>query len=339
MQWPTHLAEATCVALTDCIGSDLLADQLGGRDCATYQESLYRAGDLAYLTDSVAAGLVAFDDTQLVSCLVDIEELGCDVRASRLPSSCELAFSGLVEIGDSCTIHEDCAGSAFCDKLEDATCPGTCKLPQPINGPCHHNDDAQCEDGLVCFRETGECTPLGGPGAECGLETDIGCEPGLVCDGETSLCVALSSVYSIAEGEECDVNGPLCQSGLVCESSSLVTTAGVCRETVAAGASCKRSVPNQCPLDQYCDAAMPGEEGPRVDRPEDGEPCLNRSQSCADEHICICGTMACRDNQLADGTCLAKKAAGEECVASAQCYGGECGTDGTCTEALQCDAP
>jgi hypothetical protein len=247
----------------------------------------------------------------------------------------------LVAAGGECTLHEDCEGDSFCDKGEIATCPGTCKPLRPANAECFHNDDAECSDGLVCAND-GKCHPLGGPSAPCG-GTNPSCKPGLYCDDENAmprLCIAYASLYSVAEGEECDINaGPLCQPGLVCESTSSVSTAGVCRATVAEGETCKRAVPNQCPIDQYCDAEEPGMDGTCVDRPGDGEPCLVRSQPCAAEHLCICDDELCAETELADGTCLARSGPGEACVAGAQCYGGECGTDGTCTEALQCQAP
>jgi hypothetical protein len=330
MQWPGLLAEATCAALADCLGADLLTDGLSGRDCATLEENTLRAGDLAYLVSSVEAGLVAVDSSQLDTCLDDIENLGCDVRSHRLPASCELTFTGLVELGESCTIHEDCSGAAFCDKGMLATCPGTCVALQGEGASCLDSDDSQCEDGLVCpssqtDRAT-ECGPLGLLDDACGVAGMPSCAPGFLCDDTTSKCVTLESRYFVVEGEACTRPDSLCQPGLVCESVASQSE-GVCRATVESGAACKRAEPSQCPYNQYCDAEDPGEEGACVDRPTDGEPCLvERTPSCADAHTCL------------GGTCLALKGPGEACEGPSQCYGEIC-ENGTCTEALECSAP
>jgi len=317
---PRLLAGATCDALEDCIGNaELLADTLGGRDCNELNENLLLASPLRYLSASVDGALVLYRPAEVESCLEDLRGLSCDVRASRWPASCELMLLGTVALGEACAINQDCSGDAFCDLGALETCPGTCAPLQSEGMPCNQNDDDQCEDGLVCFR--GECEPLGVVADDCG-ETLPRCEPGLVCAaGE---CTSVPVIYFRKLDEACEVGVELCEPGLVCEST--MDTMGVCKKPVAKDAACKRADPNQCPLDQYCDAA-PGVAGSCRNRPVEGETCLvMRAQECADGHVCI-GT-----------TCRALLQVGVSCDVDAQCYSGVCGADGKCAGPLMCDA-
>ena len=323
-QLPSLLAVATCDALERCIDPLLLNDQLAGRNCVKLHEGRFAASDLRYLPDSVAAGLVLWDPDFIGECLGDVRLLGCDVKSSRLPFSCDDAFAGTVAIGDECTINEDCEGDAFCDKGAGATCPGTCAALQGLGMPCSQNDDAQCEDGLVCFR--GSCEPLGELDDKCGGDQP-GCRPGLECadDGSGPACVDLDAIYTESRDAPCDVTGPLCVPPFVCAST--MGTEGVCAATVGADAPCVRAVPNQCPAHQYCDADIPGAEGTCRDRPGRGEDCLDRQEACADQHACV------------DGVCLPIGGVGTFCATAAECYSGECDSDGTCAAPLQCQAP
>jgi hypothetical protein len=318
---PRLLASATCDALEECIGSDeLLADTLLGRDCYELNENLLLASPLRYLSASVAAGLVQFRPAEAEDCLADLRALSCDVRSSRWPASCELMLLGTVALGGECTINQDCSGDAFCDLGELESCPGTCAALQSEGMPCNQNDDDQCEDGLVCFR--GECAALGAVADDCG-ETLPRCEPGLVCAGGE--CTNIPVLYFRKLDEVCERGVELCEPGLVCEST--MGMMGVCKNTVAKDAACKRADPNQCPIDQYCDAASPGVAGTCRSYPVDGAACLMRDQQCADGHVCVANT------------CHELVQVGESCDQDAQCYTGACGDDGQCAGPLMCDAP
>jgi hypothetical protein len=306
------------------LSATLLAEQRNG-DCYTEEEGAYRAGDLGFLPDSVQAGLVAVDVSQLEDCIDDIESFSCDVFERRVPATCKLAFTGLVAVNGACTINEDCAGDAFCEKLGSDPCPGTCSELKPETASC--TEDAQCEDGLTCSARTGTCEVMGTQGDECGGSTDVPCKPGFLCDvGE---CVALASHYFLAADTDCD---PLsederCMPGLVCESVSEQSDTGTCRPAVEAGATCKQSNPPQCPLSHYCDAVGAGETGTCVERPSDGEACLDgRTPACTVGHVCL------------DGTCVALKHPGDACEVDDECYGDFC-ADGTCAFGLQCELP
>jgi hypothetical protein len=321
------LAEATCDALERCMGASLLADQLGGRDCVILHEGRFANGDLGYLVDSIEAGLVVYHADRVEQCIDDVGALRCDVKSVRLPASCEDALEGTVPLDGECTINADCAEEAFCDKGATASCPGTCTALQAASMPCHQNDDAQCEEGLVCFM--GACDALGSESVACGSGLP-GCMPGLECydSGTGAECTASSAIHTELDGDDCDVvDGPLCQAPLVCESVS--GTAGKCAETVSPGETCKRSVPNQCPVWQYCDAENAGEEGTCLDLPGNGDACLVRGSRklCADEHVCV------------SDVCRPVNDNGGACATDAQCYGGDCGADGKCAAPLMCDAP
>jgi hypothetical protein len=183
---------------------------------------------------------------------------------------------------------------------------------------------------------TDRCTALGELGAPCGASR-AACAPGLVCfEGDSGAeCVAVAALYFRAQDESCfpgnalcepgvsvcgDVE--LCEPGLVCESAS---SGGVCRPpTTQRDGACKRAVPNQCPLEQVCDASTPGQTGSCVDRPIADEPCIDRSPRCGPGHICVSDLCV----ELVDN--------GLDCRFHAQCLSGLCGDDGLCTSPALC---
>ncbi|MFI5309482.1 MAG: hypothetical protein ACHQ53_19150, partial [Polyangiales bacterium] len=192
--------------------------------------------------------------------------------------------------------------------------------------PCNSADDAQCADGLICFR--GTCKPLGIAGQDCS-DTLPKCKPGLVCQiqGSTQQCATIATVYAKKQDEACDPVSALCVPGLVCESVDATT--GKCAPPVSANASCKRGQPDPCPASQYCDATMPGVDGTCQDRPGDGAACLaaNRAPRCAPDAICI------------GSTCKKLVQIGDACTDPSECYSASCGSGGTCEAPLMCPAP
>jgi hypothetical protein len=330
-----RLSSATCEALADCVGDEmLLAELIGGRDCEEITSGDLRNGELSAVPSAIEAGRIVYEASELEACAEDIAALGCDVRSQRWPASCELTLLGTVEAGGDCAIDQECAGDAFCAQ-EDA-CPGACTALLAEGAACTNGDDDQCEDGLVCVAATDRCTALGALGSPCG-GSRAACAPGLVCfdGGSGPECVTVAALYFRAEDESCfpgdatcdagvsvcgDVE--LCEPGLVCESAA---SGGVCQPaTTQRGGDCKRAVPNQCPLAQVCDASTPGETGTCVDRPSEGEPCIDRSPRCAPGHICV------------DDTCLALLDNGESCGVHEECLSGTCGDDALCMGPAVC---
>ena len=232
-------------------------------------------------------------------------------------------------VGGMC--GRECVGDAFCDPQDQF--PGICSARLPRGSTCTANDDAQCEDGLVCF--TGSCEPLGAMSQPCGTGLPAG-KPGLECvlDGSDTLCLPLSTLRMRLSGEDCDVTADLCEPPLVCASRS--GNSGVCEETVSPGEPCRRAVPNQCPPFQFCDASDPGEVGSCLELPGAGDPCLTtvdgsgtevpRRQACADGYICN-----------ADLFCSAIGRLGDSCGTDAECYSRICGEDLLCVPPAVCE--
>ncbi len=325
--WPSLLADAVCTALEDCMGPELLADAFRGRDCRNLRTGELQNGDLEFLSDSVAADRVTFVREQVDTCLSDVVSLGCQVESARLPVSCQLALIGNVALDGECAINEDCGGEAFCDKGETPTCPAFCAPRVGAGETCTSDDDGQCEDGLICSGtnedDVGSCEALGELADPCGSGVG-GCRPGLICldDGIETTCETLDTIYFLEDGDDCELDVALCETGLVCESTG-VGAEGVCAPTVAEGEACKRADPNQCPFHQYCDADTPGTEGVCRDRPTDGMPCLTRAAACADEHRCV------------NDICVLRKHNDESCDTDEECYSEICEA-GACTAPLMC---
>lgn len=311
---PAALAHAACGALSACRGDALLTDYLRGEDCDTLYENRQEDSALRYLSDSIEAGRVVFHPARVEACTDALAALACDVQTYRLPSVCEQAFVGKVALDGDCDIDFDCAGSAYCAKATEDTCPGTCSEPQSAGLPCERS--AECEDGLVCYQPDstmpGTCAAPGADGDDCATGM-IPCGIGFVCrtEGSARVCRSLETVYVGDEGDGCAVSGLLCSDGLVCASTT--ATDGSCETKVASDAPCRRAQPSQCPRDQYCDAQNPGDLGNCVDFPAADEPCLTgRSQVCAAQHVCV------------SDTCKPMRRAAESCETDAECYSGTC---------------
>ena len=319
---PGELAKAVCAGLSACRGEALLSDYLKGQDCVAGRTQRDEDGDLHFLAASVTKGRVEFHAKALQQCTDDLAALGCEVQDHRLPSSCEAALTGLVPLDGACDLDLDCEGSAFCDKGDPATCPGTCVPLQTKALPCLANHE--CADGLVCFGKS--CVPVGVDGDDC-QSGQTPCGAGFEChtEGADKVCRALAAVYAGAKDDACLATGTLCSSELVCASTA--GSMGVCEARVASGAACKRAQPNQCPTDEYCDAAAAGASGTCVPFPADGEPCLMRSQTCASGHVCV------------NAECKVSRRLGEPCAAAQECYSGICeqaGSGKICVTALAC---
>lgn len=314
---PTELAKAACEALTACRGAELLSDFLNGQDCVTGRAYRQEDGDQHELAQSVSEGRVVFKAGAFAKCASDIAALGCDAQTYRWSDSCESALSGTVALGGDCDIDLDCKGRAYCKK--GSACPGVCTALVEQGAACTGN--SECADGLACIGGT-SCEPLGVDGDSC----EVGeppCGIGFVCHTEAGgkLCRELSSVYTGNKNAPCTATGNLCKPELVCASSS--GSMGVCEARAASGGACKRAQPNQCPMDEYCDATTAGMAGLCSEYPGDGETCLGRSQPCASGTVCVAGV------------CQSLLRLGDACSDDAECYSGTC--DSVCVvSAMTC---
>jgi len=333
------LARGTCGALEACMGPRLLRDSLDGKDCVEFRTRVYADGDLHWLEKSVSLGHVVFHASPLAACERELTALGCSVQSRRLPPSCEAALEGTVTVTDDpsqtqdCAIDHQCKGVAYCDKGMLESCPGTCAKLQANSLPC--SASAQCVDGLIC--RGGLCAEPLSEGDGCTVRGGYGeCPPGLVCQGATAdlQCRSIASVYTGKLGDSCDAYGELCELDLVCASQSSATTAGLCKQPVAENAVCRRAVPNQCPIGQYCkdanpavmNRAAPGVDGVCSDLPAAGQSCA-AATSCMPYSFC----------SSTDSQCYAVQSLASTCSSSSECYGSRC-EEGSCAPPLDCNA-
>jgi len=89
---------------------------------------------------------------------------------------CGGGTSGGGDWGDSCVVDSDCDEGLTCDEQAGECVPAPC-TPQP----CTTDDD--CGDGFTCDEDASECVPTG----VCTVDED--CDEGYVCDVEQSTCV------------------------------------------------------------------------------------------------------------------------------------------------------
>jgi hypothetical protein len=320
---PAVIARGRCKALEACMGKSLLRDAYEGNDCVSYVTQQLADRHLHWLAKSISAGRVTFRPGSLDECERDIAALGCNVTSRPLPASCETAIEGKFAVDQDCWIDQDCKDTAYCDKGAQETCPGTCAALQANGLPC--SSSSQCQSGLVC--ESGACREPMIEGESCDMRMAGGaCPPGLVCQGRTGslTCQSVQTLYVGKLDAACDVFGKLCESGLVCESQSASSTAGICKPISEKGAQCRAAEPSQCPPDQYCKSANvnskervdPGVSGVCWDRPKAGEACSS-TVDCAPGSRCLGDPL----------TCHALKSAGGACNFNGECYGGSCESD------------
>jgi hypothetical protein len=317
-QVPAVLAAATCGALTDCMGAELLSDYLNVSDCVAFITQQQEQRDLHWLADSIKAGRVRWNPAALTQCQTDLRAYGCDVKSRRLPASCKQAIEGTVTVDGACGIDFDCQGDAYCKRSASAGC-GVCTARNAAGVACNVGSD--CADRLVCpsskvcalpVAADDACNPAGGWGA---------CSPGFACLGASGseTCRSISSSYTGAEGNACDALTALCAPGLACERTT--GTMGICVKPVSANGSCKGARPSECPMGQYCDATQAGATGMCLNLPADGAACQN--SACAPGNVCL------------SGRCRAFTAVGSNCVDARQCYSNTC-LQTVCVLPLQC---
>jgi hypothetical protein len=327
---PNLIARGRCGALEACIGKTLLGPVFENNDCVDFTTRQLADRHLHYLGASISAGRVTFRASALEACRKAIVALGCDVTSRPLPAECEDAIEGEVELDHGCNIDQDCKGDAYCDKGMQETCPGTCAPLQAAGLPC--NSSTQCASGLMCLGSSCR-TPLSEGDACQNRIVNSECPPGLVCQGRDGdeTCQSIETLYSAKLGEDCDLYGKLCEVGLVCASQSAQNTQGKCAQPSAAGTTCRRAEPNQCPATQYCkttsassmERATPGSDGVCAERPAAGQSC-EFSASCKPGARCI------------GEQCRALQSAGGTCGANAECYGGLCEQEVCVITTLDC---
>jgi hypothetical protein len=320
---PALLADAYCASLERCLGA--LAELFVGSDCARELTRTIEDQGWNELTRAVEEGRVMYDGTAIPACLATIDARACEDTNDRALPECEAALGGLAELGDACTVDEECEGSLSCDR--SVGCPGECVAPRRPGEPC--SEDDMCADGLSCSEQTGLCVRPAASGEACGGDVERECQAGLFCvgdDEETAMqgqCVAIADVFSGTAGEECNLDrGELCEDDLACVVDQLIEPRFECKPKAEPGEPCSVGLPDQCPATHYCTAALELgiADGVCAPLPEAGEPCVTTllGKRCASG--AFCGP---------EGECMSRARLGEPCQLDLSCYSGFC-VEGAC---------
>ena len=207
---------------------------------------------------------------------------------------------GLVD--DNCSDTE-CAKDLYCKSADQL-----CHAKEAQDASCDVNDDA-CGTCLFCRKsnETADyqCLPLAAENAYC--EDDSECLPSLYCDANQKKCLARKAATQPCSDDR------QCQMDLKCANN-------VCSEK-----DCKDR--GDCQIDEACDDYSDCAEGLA---------CKTDTNTCAVKpsvgQSCALVTTCDDDSYCESETCVAKKAAGENCSDNEQCTSNICNTDqGLCT--------
>lgn len=334
---PAMLVERICVEVVDCLGAATVAQYFGDDSCADRFTAGVEDGSFDAIVTAVEAGRVTYNSDEVAPCLASLEGLGCGFSTTRALSqdACATVFEGSIDLGDPCTVDEECLGEAFC---AGNSCPGTCTALLGAGGNC--DDDDQCQDGLSCG-DDGTCFEPAALDEDCEGGVAPTCGDGLICAGDDTdtmtagTCKSPDDVFVNGVGADCDFDTlALCEDGLSCVvsiDSVTMQPSFACEAGVGSGEPCKFGVPTQCPAGEYCDADITQQEveGDCLPLPDVGEPCVDAPGAGIG---CKAG-LICDD---ADGNCHAVNRLGGECVSddgcsSEHCDGGECVKPETCT--------
>jgi hypothetical protein len=277
--------------------------------------------------DAVIAGVeqgrATFDGTGLRACLARGEAMldalaPCALRDEPLYaafSGCPAAITGIVQPGQRCVTHSDCAGDAYCNAPDIPTCyeESTCVAhSQTCPEPC--GADAYC-DGQLCvpYRTAGQSCE----GEPCAR--GLGCRTTEVGDTISYTCTAYGTLDEADTCQGITLHDNLCKPGLACIDEAgayrcvrptLTPRGGACQPQTdlsgptrcAPGLTCVRIAVVDDTLVGTCDDALP------TDAP------------CRDTHECAPG-LACVPSQedSPSGTCQPLKAADTPCFRSDEC--------------------
>ncbi len=291
--------------------------------------------DLHSLSQSIAAGRVAYDGEKAFQC----RKLGRSRKYALLEITepiaiCEEVFTGLVAAGQPCDKHAECEGQAYCRASAATACSGTCTAKLALGRPCRPDRDI-CVYGAKCQASpTGEnlCVLHGVPGARC--TTMFDCRFGLDC-------TAGQCASKLGAGEVC--TGPVCALGLACQlqtdGSKKCSRAAVegeacsgdatdlarcdaCLACDAQSSKCKAvndesltcDTQHQCPKNYFCDPSSRCRF-----RPRPGESCvLAADKPRARRGNCLYADAFCRPSAAGalEGICALMPTQGEPCGAA-----------------------
>lgn len=339
---PRELAGALCSQLVSCTASRTFGGSIAylslnpAFDELCPEQFTREFGGYDYLTAAVERGTLEYDPQAARRCIAEITE-SCVVEAG-LPffPSCREALRGLVPVGGTCELSDECVPGSRCDAEEVAnTCvPGECVALLPLGAVCDQSDECVPPEGAgiatcrtnggsneVCIALTislgGEEDEPCGTLDEDGLERGYGlCGADFFCDDPdddgTGTCQPpLATGAACIPGQACEF-GSLCLpvgTEYECRAVTIVTTAGgACDDEVSV---CDFSARLVCDGGE-CTALDPG--------------------ACAD-------TIPCEADEYCDeatSTCETRNPNGTECNSSSECTSGRCADDGTMTGTRRC---
>ena len=319
-QYIIAFARASCEVLTRCYEAPSTV-----QECVDYNEPSLSA-NFQPTHAAVVEGRVSYDARAAAELIRAMATVACEEVGTLDESLPKFAvFSGTRAAGATCSVNEECQGSAAC--IGEGTCPGRCAARAKQGEACA--DSAQCAPGLTCRRNV--CVTRKRPGETC-TSADA-CQSFLSCQDDGTGVTTCQSLYGGAtrkKGESCNGDEGSCAALLACQAKPASTGAarwpGVCVERVAAGGSCQDASPSMCPNGQYCAVPEGSSDGTCTAKPLAGSACgkeLGLTYVCASGLTCV------------EGTCLAPKPNAAVCTSEAECASDNC-VEGQCAAVLDC---
>lgn len=320
--------------------ANLLEEGLADARCEDILASIPELGRPPAEVAGVGSGTIAYDGAQARRCIQALANSCVPIQASVALPECQGVFTGLVEVGGSCTTTNECEPTAYCELTDQ--CEGTCTARATVGQPCTEDEAcfaaagtiASCQEidgNEVCVQVTVEQDAA--VGESCGVVDNDGtertthlCREGLYC---RLTGVGLGScAQPVAAGENCASN-EICERGYLCDQ-------GNCRTITFAD-----SVGASCDPDAriFCDGSL----GLACD--EDSQACVavgdgTVGSRCTSEGDSLFSLVACDSGLFCDRfatepTCKEPFENGAVCLGNAQCASGYC-IDGECSVPVLC---
>jgi hypothetical protein len=268
-------------------------------DCRDHHDYLKVVGALK---GAVEEELVLYDPDAAQACLDAYANLSCDetMQPADALDACDGVYTGAIPNGGGCAFSGECE-SRVCTKpgCSEACCQGTCVAARVLPG-VGEECTSVCTDDAYCGADS-LCHALLPEGAACD-QLSV-CDRNLHCAGITSggsgTCTALPH-----EGEPCDS---------ACAEVSSQCVQGMCVRFALLGESCDAAL--RCSSFYAC-----GSDGVCTHQPSLGERC---TELCSGDAFC------------SGGTCVSRRAPGQECVFASDCKTFVC-DGGTCVDNSEC---
>lgn len=288
----------------------------------------------------VEGGTIAYDAAQARRCIRALANSCVPIQASVGLPECQGVFTGLAEVGDSCSTTSECEPTAYCELTDQ--CEGTCAARATVGQACTGDEECLGATGTIasCQLVDGNevCVQVAiaqgaAVGESCGIVDNDGtertttvCDEGLYC--RLTGVSAGSCALPVAAGENCESND-VCERGYLCDEGS-------CRTVTFAdsvGAPCNPDARIFCDgsLGLACDEAS--ESCVAVGDGTVGSPCTSEDDSLFSLVSCDRGLFC--DRFATTPTCKEPFENGAICLGNLQCDSGYC-IDGECSPPVLC---